>query len=149
MKYLNNIIKLTFLIFLMASCGDDNDDHEHNEDAVYEYHAHINAPSSDTKVLGDTLQIKINFESHTGEVVHHINVQMFNAGDASNVIFNEPDDAHIHAHEGSYLFEKTLILSEENGISAHTDYTIKASVWGAKADEELEEEEVTFHVHMN
>lgn len=147
MKYINILTAIAFL-FILSSC-DKEDEHEHEEDTEYEYHAHITSPSNATKILGETLTIKVDFESHTGETVHHVNVVMHEKDDANAIIFSEPGEAHIHATSGNHTFEKTIVLSAENGISAHHDYTVKASVWGATDGEELEEEEVTFHVHEN
>jgi hypothetical protein len=67
----------------------------------YEYHAHIMQPSSADKHLGDILVIHVEFESHTGEAVEHINVRIFNK--ATNVVvYDQPSDAHLGIGSASY-----------------------------------------------
>jgi len=152
MKSLHTILILS-LIMVLASCGSDDDkdhdhDHGHHEDTTYEYHAHIHSPTDATMKMGDTISIRVNFESHTGETVHHINIILHKAEDEEAVVFSEPNDAHIHNVDGNFTYEYFYALTEENGIEGHTDYTLKASVWGAQEGEELVEETVTFHVHI-
>jgi hypothetical protein len=142
--------KNIFFVFAMASlaflisCSDD--DADHSEDSKFEYHAHIHSPNADNKHVGDTLNIIVEFESHTGEPVHHINVTIYNKADKT-VIYNMPTEAHVHGTSGSYEFNNIFILSNENGVTAHSDWVLEAKVWGETDGEEEETETVGFHVH--
>lgn len=144
MKYLN-LVACALFVLLAVSCG--KDEHNHGDDTDFKYHAHIHSPNTDTRKVGDKLPIKVEFESHAGKTVHHINVKIYQADDESVVIFNEPSNAHVHATSGKYTFEKTITLSESIGVKGHKDYTLKASVWGHDDKKSLVEEKVTFHVH--
>ena len=112
----------------------------------YDYHAHILAPNTDDKHMEDTINIKVNFESHTGETIHHIKVRIYNKSDKTE-IFNEPGTAHVHETSGDYIFQKELILSTDNGFSAHSDWILEAKVWGEQEGQGEEIETTEFHVH--
>ena len=127
--------------FYMASCGDDGND------LIFDYHAHINSPDASDKHLDDTLHINVEFESHTGEAVHNIKVRIYNVTDTTVVIYNKPDQSHVHEESGSYTFEDDFVLSTSNGLSAHTDWVLEAKVWGDTPGFELESSTVQFHVH--
>lgn len=129
----------------LQSCDKDDDDHDHMGDS-FNYHAHINAPNSDDKHVGDTLQIQINFEEHGGQTIHHVKVRIYNeATDAE--VYNKPDEAHVHEESGIFLFEDTFVLTNDNGVEAHSDWILEAKVWGH--DEGMDEEisTIRFHVH--
>lgn len=143
MKF-KNILLFTIAIISIISCEKHNHD---NEEEGFEYHAHINAPDSETKHIGQELPINITFESHSGKTIHHINVSIYEKNNESNILYNKPDEAHIHEEDGNYEYSDNLILSEDNGFEGHTDYVIKAKVWAHEAGLDEAEETVSFHVH--
>ena len=138
----SSILLLFYLtVFAFVSCKDGDDD----DVITYEYHAHIMEPSSAGKTLGDILVIHVEFESHTGEDVEHINVRIFNK--ATNVVvYDKPSDAHVGNGSASYDFEDQVTLSAANGFSAG-DWNLQAKVWGAEHEQDLETETVEFHIH--
>ena len=132
---------LHFFIFplaLLISCKDDV-----APAPTYDYHAHIFSPLSTEKHLGDTLHMEIEFESHTGEIVHNINVRIFNAT-TQTVVYNLPTDPHTDA-QGSYEYHDDLVLSAANGFT-EGDWVIQAKVWGETDGEQEEVSMVTFHI---
>jgi hypothetical protein len=125
---------------LLISCKDDD-----NPVVDYEYHAHIHQPSSADKQIGDVMFIEIEFESHTGENVEHINVRIFNKN-TNIIVYDKPSDPHI-AHNGdNYLYEDQITLSAANGFS-EDDWVLEAKVWGAEHEQDLVTESVEFHIH--
>ena len=128
-------------IFAFVSCKDDDDD----DVVTYEYHAHIMEPSSADKTLGDILVIHVEFESHTGEAVEHINVRIFNKS-TNIIVYDQPSDAHIGHGSASYDFEDHVTLSTANGFSSG-DWILEAKVWGAEHEQDLVTESVEFHIH--
>ena len=139
--------KLFFLMAFFATvgifsaCNTETDDTEIN----YDYHAHINSPSADDKHVGDSIMILVNFESHSGEIVHNINVRIYNKADGTE-IYNKPADAQVNT-SAEYDYSDVFVLTEDNGVAAHTDWIIEATVWGEEDGEETEMEIVEFHVH--
>lgn len=142
---MKNLILFSFLCLttLFVACDDDDNNEEQTN---FEYHAHIMAPNTDNKHMGHTLPIEVEFESHTGQTVHHINVRIYKKSDNTE-IYNKPDVAHVHETSGSYTFMDSLELTAENGFEEHTDYVLVAKVWGHDAGHGEETEEVEFHVH--
>ena len=141
-KFLFSTIILS-LVFLFAACSDDDD----NQDEVdYQYHAHIHSPNSDNKHVNDTLDIVVQFESHSGEAVHHVNVKIHKLDDESTEILNIPSEAHVHEHDGNYTLSHKFPLTQKNGVEGHTDWVLEASVWGPDGDGKISET-VGFHVH--
>lgn len=130
------------LVFVIASCDKDDD----NPVTEYDYHAHIHSPNADDKHVGDTIHIHVNFESHAGETVHHVNVRIYNKSDNTEV-YNKPDAAHVHETSGSFDLHDDFVLSNANGINEHTDWILEAKVWGHEAGEGEVIETVEFHVH--
>ena len=127
---------LTFI-----SCKDDDDP----TPSVYEYHAHIHSPDAADKHVGDTLAIEVDFESHTGQPVHHINVRIFKKSDNTEV-YNKPTQAHVHDTSGAYTYEDSFVLSAASGLT-EGDWILEATVWGESDGEEETSEQVEFHVH--
>ncbi len=125
---------------LFSACKNDDD-----TSVDYDYHAHILSPDPTEKHLGDVLHIEVDFESHTGEAIHHINIRIYNKATKA-VVYNEPADAHVFAPGGSYKFETDFTLSAANGFSEHTDWVLEAKVWGEKDGEAEEVSTVEFHV---
>jgi hypothetical protein len=130
-----------FLILLLAlfiSCKDDV-----APAPTYDYHAHIFSPDASEKHLGDTLHIEVDFESHTGEIVHNINVRIFNTT-TQTVVYNLPFDSHADT-QVSYVYNDDLVLSAANGFS-EGDWVIQAKVWGETDSEQEEVSTLTFHI---
>ena len=141
-----NTIKFLFAIAVLSftSCGDD---HDHGDgDTDFKYHAHIISPNADNKKVNDMIDIEVMFESHSGETVHHVNVALYEDGNAENVIFSGPDEAHVHASEGNYTFKHSLALSDDK-VAAHTNWILEAKVWGHEAGAGEVIETLVFHVH--
>lgn len=133
------LIAIAFTLITVYACKDDG------PDSVFEYHAHIHNPSNADRVVGDTLPIEVEFESHTGMTIHHINVRIFNKSTLTEV-YSQPAEAHVHDTSGAYTFEDVFILSAANGIS-EGDWVLEAKVWGDVDGEEEVSEQVEFHVN--
>ncbi len=131
------------LSFLMTACDKDDDADEATD---FDYHAHIHTPNTDDKHVNDALEISIDFESHTGEAVHHVKVRIYNKDDNTE-IYNKPDVAHVHETDGKLEYQDMLMLSNDNGVMGHTDWILEAKVWGHDAGEGEVVETVEFHVH--
>ncbi len=148
---MNKIFFLSIIsfAFVLISCDDDEGGNDQNT-VDYHYHAHIHSPNTDDKHVGDTIHIHVNFESHAGEPVHHINVRIYNQMD-STIIYNEPADAHIHETDGMFEFHDDFVLSEANGVSEHSNWVFEAKVWGENAGDgeviEILPGNGFFHVH--
>ncbi len=93
------------------------------ETVDYEYHAHIESPNNSDKKVGDILDIHVNFESHTGLPVHHINVKVYNKA-TNTEIYNMPTDAHVHASSGEHTHKGQVTLAKA------ATYVVEAKVWG-------------------
>ncbi|HMQ64397.1 MAG TPA: hypothetical protein PKE06_27180 [Flavilitoribacter sp.] len=134
-------LPLAIALIGFAACKDKED-----MGTDYDYHAHIHSPNTDAKHIDDAIHIEVDFESHTGETVHHINIRIYNK--ATNVeVYNKPTDAHVHATSGEYTYEDDFVLSEANGFTAHSDWVLEAKVWGDADGEGEEMSTVEFHVH--
>lgn len=58
--------------------------------------------------------MQIDFEGPSGDVVHHVNVRIFN--DETGVeIYREPHHAHVHT-TGVYSWHDEFTLSVDNGV---------------------------------
>jgi len=143
MKQLFFIIAI-FSIFVLSSCDKETDV---VEEVNYDYHAHIKSPSADVKQVGDSVHVHVVFESHSGEVVHNVNVRVYNKKDNTE-IYNEPKDGHVHAMSGVHEFHGNILLTEANGVTGHTDWVLEAKVWGKEGAGEVMET-LEFHVHPN
>lgn len=138
--------RITFLascavLLLIAACKDD--------EAVitdYSYHIHIHQPNTDDKHVGDTIHIHVDFESQTGEIVHNVNVRIYNKADNTEVL-SVPGEHHVHAMDGIYSYHGDFVLSNDNGVVEHTDWVLEAKVWGHSAGEAEVMESIEFHVH--
>ena len=140
MKHYNFLILLaTTLSFSLASCEKDDDP------VSYDYHAHIAQPSSADKNIGDILFIDVEFESHAGEAVEHINVRIFNKATLTQV-YNKPSDPHLDGDVSVYQFQDQITLSTANGFSGG-DWVIEATVWGHDEGQDEVVETVEFHIH--
>lgn len=146
---MKNLLFLSFLAtaFLFTACNKDDDgtEHEHTE-TEFDYHAHIISPTDGSVVtMGEMMNVKVEFESHAGETVHHISVRIYKKDDGIE-IYNSGAD-HVHAETGEYEFTLDMPLSETDGFAGHTDYELEAKVWGHESGEGEAIEVVGFHVH--
>lgn len=139
-------VKLTLLLLLAVgfifSCGDDD-----QEMVNPEYSIMVMQPTIDDKNLNDSIHIHVEFASATEQTVHHVNVKIYDKADNSNVIFDEPAEAHVHAESGSHALHADLMLTEANGVAADTDWILEAKVWGHEAGAAEVVETIEFHVH--
>jgi len=139
------IKKLLFVFTLALLIGSCNQD-DPNPTVSFNYSAKINSPSVDDKQVGNSIHIHVDFESLTGETVHHVNVRIYNK-DTSEEIYNKPNVAHIHETTGKFEFHDDFILDLSNGVTGHTDWILEAKVWGHESGVEEESSQVEFHVH--
>ncbi len=116
------------------------------EEVDFKYHAHIHAPTNTTKHMGDTLVLNIEFESHSGVAVHHVNVRIYKKADQTE-IYDAPEEAHVHAMEGKYIFKDEIAITPENGMEGHTDWVLEARVWGHKLGQGEVVATQEFHIH--
>ena len=139
MKTLSLLTLLFSSILLFSGCNDDDDAAK-----TYEYHAHIQQPSTSDKNLGDILPIAVEFESHTGEAVEHINVRIYNK-DTNIVVYSAPADAHVGNGSASYEFEDQVALTLINGfLVGH--WVLEAKVWGEEHEQDQVTESIEFHI---
>ena len=89
----------------------------------------------------------MDFESHTGETVHHANIKIYNKVDPTQVIYDAPGDAHVHETDGLFDYHDDFPLTAEKGVAAHTDWILEAKVWGHDAGVAEVIESIEFHVH--
>ena len=140
---MKNIFYLSSLILLsvfMISCGDD----EEVEMTDFSYHAHIVSPDTADKHIGDQINLQVEFESHTGETIHNIQVRIYNAADESIEMFK----MHQHAHTTeSVEISEVIDLIAENNVEAHTDWIVEAKIWAMDAGVAEVTETLQFHVH--
>ena len=136
------ILFIAFGILAFAACKDDDSIPE----AKFDYAAKINSPNIDAKHVADVIHVEVEFESQTGETIHHVNVRIFNKSDNTEV-YNKPGEAHVHATSGKYVWEDDFLLSHDNGVEGHTDWIMEAKVWGEVDGEEEVTEKIEFHVH--
>jgi hypothetical protein len=139
MKTLVTTLCLSAVCLFTLGCKDDKD-----PVSVYEYHAHIRQPDTSPKQLNDTMHIEIDFESHTGQPVHHIRIGILDL-QSLNEVYMAPVDFAVNDPDGDYRFEDDVVLSAANGFHAGT-WTLEASIWGPADGEELETETVTFTI---
>lgn len=133
-------IAIAFLFLTLNSCKDDDD-----TTIDYQYHAHIHSPSNDDVTLNDSILIEVDYESHTGQPVHHINVSIYKKGSTTK-IYNKPTEAHIHDTSGAYTYEDTFVASTANGFEKNAIYILEAKVWGENDGEGEESSTVEFTV---
>jgi hypothetical protein len=130
---------ISFCFLSLIACKDDE------PTSVYEYHVHIHEPSTAVKQLDDTLDIEVEFESHTGEPVHHINVRIYNKSTLVEV-YNLPAEPHVHDVTGAHAYTDEFVLSAANGL-AEGDWILEGKVWGHEDGVEETTEKVEFHIN--
>ncbi len=131
---------LSFCFLSFFACKDDDE-----PTSIYEYHVHIHEPTTAAKQLGDTLDIEVEFESHTGEPVHHINVRIYNKSTLVEV-YNLPVEPHVHDVTGAHTYTDQFVLSTANGLS-EGDWVLEGKVWGHEDGLEETTEKVEFHIN--
>lgn len=137
---MKSFIAISFLLTLaFLSCEDDV------KDGIYDYHAHIFMPTDADKQMGQTMQIDVEFESHTGEAVEHIKIRIYNADNQAEA-YNAPADSHLTGGESHYTYQDTVLLSPANGFGAG-DWILEAKVWGSDEINEEAIEIVRFHIN--
>jgi len=111
---------------MLAACNKRDDMATPDE---FDYHVHVHSPDGTDKHIDDTLDIDIEFESHTGMTVHHINVRIYNKTTGTE-IYSKPDEPHVHESDGLYEYTDTFVLSAANGVTGDSDWVLEAKVWG-------------------
>ena len=147
MNKLTLLVTITAIAFFSNACKKDtenNPDHNHGSSSVYHIHRHL--PMTSSEMFGTTDQIKIDFESHNGSAVHHVNVSLYRKSDDS-LIFSEPRDAHVMEKSGKYQYSKTIHFIANEGFAPHTDYKLVSKVWGHTALESIATDTFQFHVY--
>jgi len=134
-------LALIFNLVFITSCGDDEE-----PTLVFDYSNVVNSPDSSDKNVDDTIDISIDFESATGEPVHHVNVRIYNVA-TNEEVYNMPTDAHVHDLSGKFTYTDSFVLSNANGVMAHSDWMLETKVWGHEAGAEEVIESIPFHVH--
>ncbi|MBK8295807.1 MAG: hypothetical protein IPK91_00655 [Saprospiraceae bacterium] len=134
----NILIFIAFANLFFVACSDDD------KQLIYDYHAHIEQPIKTSYQLNDSFNIQINFESHTGETVHHINVRILNKTTGIEV-YSKPTNEHVDDPSGSYEFTDSFLLNTANGFSANSTWILEAKVWGHEdgIEEEISKFEFT------
>jgi len=152
------ILSLSIFSILFFNACDKEEDNE----VDYGYSARIMSPNADDKKVGDDIHLHVEFESSTGETIHNVNVKVYNKADNSIVLFDGPEDAHVHTTEGNHEVHADIALTEANKVQGDTHWIVEAKVWphddsddGEHDHDDHEDgehvvtETVEFHVHLN
>jgi hypothetical protein len=131
------------LSLTIVSC-DKNEDDVHVD--VPSYNINIISPNTDDKHVGDTLEIEVEFSEIHDDVIHHINIEIKNR-DSGTVIYSRPNVAHVHEESGLLVYTDSFVLSNANGVEAHSNWVLTATVWGHEEGIAEHSEEIEFHVH--
>jgi uncharacterized protein affecting Mg2+/Co2+ transport len=137
MKYIFSIITV-LSVFLITSCKSDSDNQ-----LIYDYQIDILKPVVRDWHIGEALEIKVQFNSQTGEEIHHINIRIINKS-TQTVVYDKPDPEHVDTPE-SYTYSDTFILSTNNGFVAG-DWILEAKVWGHEDFVEEVTKDFEFHI---
>lgn len=133
------MLLLSISLLTVFACKEKED---HHMDGETEYHAHIHAPDATDKRVGDNLHIEVTFEDHAGGTVHHVEVKIFDKA-TNTVLYQKPDEAHVHETDGEYEFEDDFSLS---GVTPNSTLVLEARVWGHNGTEGEVKERVEFRV---
>ncbi len=140
---MKNLLFVGVLLVLgVIACKKDEDNHTD----MPHYHVHIVSPDDTPKHQGDTLHIHVEFSEENLMTVHHVKVRIYNKADISQVIFDQPTEAHVHATSGTYTFQADFVL-DPAVVPGHTDWVLEAKVWGHDEGVSETSETVEFHVH--
>jgi len=113
----------------------------HEETHETEYSVMIMSPDTTAKHVGDTIHLHVNFDEAHGNIIHHINVQIYEKS-SGTVIYSAPAEAHAHV-EAHHEHHDDVILD----VAGHTDWVLEAKAWGHDGGEHEVVEMVEFHVH--
>jgi len=143
-------LKYSFLLLLTIAyigCGDDETPDDDTMMNPPQYSIAIMSPTTEDKNVNDDIHVHVNFDESEMTTIHHANVQIYEKGNESNVIFNGPDMAHVHDESGHFELHADIKLDSITGVVGHTDWIVKAKVWGHEAGAAEVTEEIEFHVH--
>lgn len=129
-------------LFVFIACNKDDE----TPSNVPQYQISILSPNTDDKHQGDTLHIDVKFSEKNLMTVHHINVQMYNKNGINQVIFDQPAEAHIHETSGQYDFKADYWL-DPSVVAGHSDWILRAKVWGHDDGVSEVADSIGFHVH--
>ncbi len=132
------IFGILLLALSLTSCDKD--------ELEYDYQIQVMSPSTDDKNVDDDMHIHVNFRSLKENTIHHINVRIYDVATGTE-IYNMPTMAHLHDMDGYYEHHDDIVLSNANGVNAHSDWILEAKVWGHEAGTEEVVQRVQFHVH--
>jgi len=126
--------------FLLTQCKPE--EQPMPQDEAPKYSIQILSPDTQAKHVGDTIQIQVQFDEENGDIVHHINVKIYEKNNDSNVIYNMPTDAHVYQLP-PYTYEDPFVLN----VPEHSDWVLEAGVWGHENMEGMKTSSIEFHVH--
>ncbi len=147
---ISKLILAIMAVVTMAACKKEytvvEPDMHHGSSDMH-YAIAIMKPDTSMKMMDSTMHIHVRFTEKDNKTVHHVKVKIYQTDNPSNVIYDMPTDAHVHATNGQYDHHDDLVLSASNGVVGHKNYTLEAKVWG----HEVGKHEVTvtrgFHIH--
>ncbi len=143
----NYLLCLLVVSSLFTACkSDDEETHDHDPDASVDYSATIMSPDTENKQLDEEIHIHAVWESKTKQTVHHVKVRIYNKADNTTVVYEKPEEAHVHEKEGKYELHDDVKLSEENGFSSNSDWVIEAKAWGHEKGENEVVKIMEFHI---
>jgi len=129
------------VVFFLTTCSSNDDnltgnsntfpiDNTTPDSAVtgFEYQVQISSPNTADKTIDDTISINVEFKSNTGNIVHYIEIRIYNKLDQTE-IYKKPSNTHVDDASGLYDFSDNFILSANNGVSSNTDWVLEARVW--------------------
>ena len=96
------------------------------------YSITIMSPDATDKMIGDDIHIHVNFDEAEMGTIHHVNVQIFEKDNETNVLYNGPVEAHVHDETGHFELHDDVTL-EGAGVTADSDWVLQAKVWGHAA----------------
>ncbi len=130
------LVTLTFLI----QCKPEDQPPE--EEQGLQYNIEVLSPSAEAKHVGDTIQIEVAFSEAEGGTIHHINLSIYSKDDPTNLIYNQPAEAHVH-QLSPYTFSDEFVLN----VPEHSNWIFEAKVWGEESEAAEVSQKVEFHVH--
>lgn len=128
------------VVFFLTTCSSNDDNSTGNsntfpidnttpDSAVTGfYQVQISSPNTADKTIDDAISINVEFKSNTGNIVHYIEIRIYNKLDQTE-IYKKPSNTHVDDASGLYNFNDNFILSANNGVSSNTDWVLEARVW--------------------
>jgi len=145
MKLLKYALFFTVVLGYIGCGSDDSEDESMSTAPVYSIA--IMSPTTDDKNVNDDVHVHVNFDEAAMGTVHHANVKIYEKGNEGNIIFDGPSEAHVHEESGHFELHADIKLDSITGVEAHSDWIVKAKVWGHEAGAAEVEEEIEFRVH--